>query len=49
MFTLYSQMAFIFYGTKLVGGSTKKVKEKTGRKHPITCKAQDLGLRCLSH
>ena len=27
----------------------KKVKEKTGRKHPITCKAHDLGLRCLPH
>ena len=22
---------------------------KTGRKHPITCTAQDLGLRCLHH
>ena len=28
MFTLYNQMAFIFYGTKLVGGSTKKSKRK---------------------
>ena len=28
MFTLYSQMAYIFYGTKLVGGSTKKSKRK---------------------
>ena len=27
----------------------KKVKEKTGRKHPITCTAHDLGLRCLPH
>ena len=49
LYILYSQMAYYFMVQNWSEVLPKKVKEKTGRKHPITCTAQDLGLRCLHH